>query len=56
MTTDVDGLLEKLKTAGVPVASAGGEAASLNGRHFVILRDPDNFFFQLVPGAAAPAK
>jgi catechol 2,3-dioxygenase-like lactoylglutathione lyase family enzyme len=56
MTTDVDGLLEKLKAAGVPVASAGGEAASLNGRHFVILRDPDNFFFQLVPGAAAPAK
>ena len=56
MTTDVDGLLAKLKAAGVPVASAGGEAASLNGRHFVILRDPDNFFFQLVPGAAAPAK
>ncbi len=56
MTPDVDGLLQKLKAAGVPVASAGGEAASLNGRHFVILRDPDNFFFQLVPGAAAPAK
>ncbi len=57
MTPDVDGLLEKLKAAGVPVASAGGEAASLNGRHFVILRDPDNFFFQLVPGvSAAPAK
>ena len=32
MTPDVDGLLAKLKTAGVPVASAGGEAASLNGR------------------------
>jgi catechol 2,3-dioxygenase-like lactoylglutathione lyase family enzyme len=56
MTPDVDGLLEKLKAAGVPVASVGGQAASLNGRHFVILRDPDNFFFQLVPGAAAPAK
>jgi catechol 2,3-dioxygenase-like lactoylglutathione lyase family enzyme len=57
MTTDVDGLLAKLKAAGVPVASAGGQAASLSGRHFVILRDPDNFFFQLVPGAAAvPAK
>lgn len=56
MTPDVDGLLQKLKTAGVPVASARGEAASLNGRHFVILRDPDNFFFQLVPGQAAPAK
>jgi len=56
MTTDVDGLLEKLKAVGVPVASAGGEAASLNGRHFVILRDPDNFFFQLVPGPAALAK
>lgn len=56
MTPDVDGLLQKLKAASVPVASAGGEAASLNGRHFVILRDPDNFFFQLVPGTAAPAK
>jgi catechol 2,3-dioxygenase-like lactoylglutathione lyase family enzyme len=56
MTPDVDGLLEKLKAAGVPVASSGGEAASLNGRHFVILRDPDNFFFQLVPGTAPPAK
>jgi catechol 2,3-dioxygenase-like lactoylglutathione lyase family enzyme len=56
MTPDVDGLLQKLKVAGIPVASVGGEAASLNGRHFVILRDPDNFFFQLVPGAAAPAK
>jgi catechol 2,3-dioxygenase-like lactoylglutathione lyase family enzyme len=56
MTPDVDGLLATLKTAGVPVASAGGEAASLNGRHFVILRDPDNFFFQLVPGAAGPPK
>jgi catechol 2,3-dioxygenase-like lactoylglutathione lyase family enzyme len=56
MTPDVDGLLQKLKAAGVPVASARGEAASLNGRHFVILRDPDNFFFQLVPGPAASAK
>jgi catechol 2,3-dioxygenase-like lactoylglutathione lyase family enzyme len=56
MTPDVDGLLLKLKAAGVPVASTGGEAASLNGRHFVILRDPDNFFFQLVPGTAAPPK
>lgn len=56
MTPDVDGLLAKLKAAGVPVASVRGEAASLNGGHFVILRDPDNFFFQLVPGPAAPAK
>jgi catechol 2,3-dioxygenase-like lactoylglutathione lyase family enzyme len=56
MTPDVDGLLQKLKAAGVPVASARGEAASQNGRHFVILRDPDNFFFQLVPGPTAPPK
>jgi catechol 2,3-dioxygenase-like lactoylglutathione lyase family enzyme len=56
MTPDVDVLLATLKAAGVPVASVGGQAASQNGRHFVILRDPDNFFFQLVPGAAAPAK
>jgi catechol 2,3-dioxygenase-like lactoylglutathione lyase family enzyme len=53
---DVDALLQNLKTAGVPVASVGGEAVSIGDRHFVILRDPDNFFFQLVPQppAAAP--
>jgi catechol 2,3-dioxygenase-like lactoylglutathione lyase family enzyme len=46
---DVDELLQTLKTAGVPVVSVGGEAVSVGNRHFVILRDPDNFFFQLVP-------
>jgi catechol 2,3-dioxygenase-like lactoylglutathione lyase family enzyme len=46
---DVDALLATLKPAGVPVASAGGEPVSLGGRHVVILRDPDNFFFQLFP-------
>ncbi|HEX4137032.1 MAG TPA: VOC family protein [Bryobacteraceae bacterium] len=46
---DVDALLSKLKESGVPVASAGGEPVSIGNRHFVILRDPDHFFFQLVP-------
>jgi len=46
---DVDGLLQSLKAAGVPVVSAGGEPVSVGDRHFVILRDPDNFFFQIVP-------
>jgi catechol 2,3-dioxygenase-like lactoylglutathione lyase family enzyme len=46
---DVDALLSTLKASGVPVASAGGEPVSVGNRHFVILRDPDHFFFQLVP-------
>jgi catechol 2,3-dioxygenase-like lactoylglutathione lyase family enzyme len=46
---DVDALLATLKSAGVPVVSAGGEPVSAGDRHFVILRDPDNFFFQLFP-------
>ena len=46
---DVDGLLQNLKTAGVPVVTAGGVPVSVGDRHVVILRDPDNFFFQLFP-------
>jgi len=46
---NVDTLLEKLKNANVPVVSVGGNPVSIGGRHFVILRDPDGFFFQLVP-------
>jgi catechol 2,3-dioxygenase-like lactoylglutathione lyase family enzyme len=48
---DVDALLATLKAANVPVASAGGNPVSVGSRHFVILRDPDGFFFQLVPQA-----
>jgi catechol 2,3-dioxygenase-like lactoylglutathione lyase family enzyme len=48
---DVDALLATLKAANVPVASAGGNPVSVGSRHFVILRDPDSFFFQLVPQA-----
>ena len=46
---DVDALLQNLKTAGVPVVTAGGVPVSVGDRHVVILRDPDNFFFQLFP-------
>ena len=54
---DVDGLLQSLKAAGVPVVTAGGEPVSVGDRHFVILRDPDNFFFQIVPQPnAAPRR
>jgi catechol 2,3-dioxygenase-like lactoylglutathione lyase family enzyme len=55
---DVDRLLGTLKAAGVPVASAGGAPVDVGGRHFVILRDPDHFYFQLVPAPnpAAAAK
>jgi catechol 2,3-dioxygenase-like lactoylglutathione lyase family enzyme len=53
MVRDVDSLLARLKAAGVPVASAGGEPVTLGpNRHAVILRGPDGFFFQLVPGPA----
>jgi catechol 2,3-dioxygenase-like lactoylglutathione lyase family enzyme len=53
---DVDALLSTLKSAGVPVVSVGGELVTLGARHFVILRDPDGFFFQLFPGPAPVAK
>jgi len=46
---NVDTLLETLKDAKVPVVSVGGNPVTIGGRHFVILRDPDGFFFQLVP-------
>lgn len=50
---DVDSLLNTLKAAGVPVVSAGGEPVTIGAnRHFAILRDPDGFFFQLVPAPA----
>src|SRR5580658_2714795 len=52
---DVDGLLQNLKAAGVPVVTAGGEPVSIGDRHIVILRDPDNFFFQIVPQPPVPA-
>jgi hypothetical protein len=44
---NVDSLLETLKDAGTPVVSAGGQTVSIGTRHVVILRDPDNFFFQI---------
>jgi len=44
---NVDGLLQTLKAAGVPVVSARGETVSIGARHVVILRDPDNFFVQI---------
>jgi|SRR5665213_3020064 len=52
---DSDSLLRTLKTAGVPVASAGGEPVTIGAnRHFVILTDPNYFHFQLAP--APPAR
>lgn len=56
VVSDVDALLATLKDARVPVVSVGGQAFNLGGRHFVILRDPDNFFFQLVPAPPPSAK
>jgi catechol 2,3-dioxygenase-like lactoylglutathione lyase family enzyme len=44
---NVDSLLQNLKAAGTPVVSAGGQTVSIGARHVVILRDPDNFFFQI---------
>lgn len=49
---DVDALLASLKSAGVPVVSAGGEPVAFANRHAVILRDPDGYFFQLFPAPA----
>jgi catechol 2,3-dioxygenase-like lactoylglutathione lyase family enzyme len=55
MVRDVDTLLQTLRNSGVPVVSAGGEPVSIGNRHFIILRDPDSFFFQLAPGANSTA-
>ena len=51
---NVDTLLQTLKNAKVPVVSVGGNPVTIGGRHFVILRDPDGFFFQLVPQTPPP--
>jgi len=52
---DVDALLATLKTAGYSVVSAGGEPVTIGAnRHFVILQDPNGFFFQIVPAPRAP--
>jgi catechol 2,3-dioxygenase-like lactoylglutathione lyase family enzyme len=51
VVSDVDGLLGTLRTAAIPVVSAGGETVSIGTRHVVILRDPDNFFFQIIAQA-----
>jgi catechol 2,3-dioxygenase-like lactoylglutathione lyase family enzyme len=50
---DVDALLPTLKAAGVPVVTAGGETVSIGARHVVNMRDPDNFFFQIMQQPAA---
>jgi hypothetical protein len=55
LVRDVDALLKTLKAAGVPVASAGGEVVAIApDRHFVILGDPNHFFFQLVAAPRTP--
>jgi catechol 2,3-dioxygenase-like lactoylglutathione lyase family enzyme len=54
LVRDVDGLVKSLKSGGFAVASANGEVAVTNDRHYVILRDPDGFFFQLFPAPEPP--
>jgi catechol 2,3-dioxygenase-like lactoylglutathione lyase family enzyme len=55
VVSDVDTLLKTLKAAGVPVVSVGGEPVTIGAnRHFVILGDPNHFFFQLVPAPPTP--
>jgi catechol 2,3-dioxygenase-like lactoylglutathione lyase family enzyme len=55
LVRDVDAVLVRLKAAGVPVVSAGGEPVAIGAnRNAVILRDPDGFFLQLLTAPAAP--
>jgi len=50
---DVDSFVTHLKQGGVTVASAGGDPVLINNnQHFCILRDPNNFFFQIAPAPA----
>lgn len=46
---DVDALLKKMKTAGVPIVTTGGEAVEIRpGLRIVIVRDPNNLMLELM--------
>ena len=46
---DVDALVKKMKAAGVPVVSTGGEAVELRpGLKIAIVKDPNNLMLELI--------
>ena len=46
---DVDGLVKKMKAAGVPIVSTGGESVEIRpGLKIVIVRDPNNLMLELI--------
>jgi len=53
---DIDSMLARLKTQGVPVVTAGGVPVSLTREkaRAVVLKDPDGFFIELMQPATLP--
>jgi predicted enzyme related to lactoylglutathione lyase len=46
---DVDGLVKKMKAAGVPVVTVGGEAVEIRpGLRIAIVKDPNNLMLELI--------
>ena len=45
---DVVGLTKKLKAAGVPIVTAGGEPVDLGASKIAIVRDPNNLMLELI--------
>ena len=46
---DVDALVKKMKAAGVPVVSTGGDAVELRpGLKIAIVKDPNNLMLELI--------
>ncbi len=46
---DVDALVKKMKAAGVPIVTTGGEAVEIRpGLRIVIVRDPNNLMLELM--------
>jgi catechol 2,3-dioxygenase-like lactoylglutathione lyase family enzyme len=52
---DIDALVKKLKAGGASVVAPDGEPVSLGAIKIAIVRDPNNFYLELI-GAPPPAK
>jgi catechol 2,3-dioxygenase-like lactoylglutathione lyase family enzyme len=46
-TTDLDGLLARIRAAGLPVVTPGGRPVRVHGTRAVLVRDPSGFLIRL---------
>jgi catechol 2,3-dioxygenase-like lactoylglutathione lyase family enzyme len=53
---DAAALTKKLKDAGVPVITTGGEPVDINGAKIAIVRDPNHLYLELIQAPSAAAK